>query len=228
MRVTNAGTVMFSEIRPPRDCTGVGLPTPHPTATTFNPSDSRSGKLNLARARSNLAADNYCPTKVPPHPPPPSLIWSLTIWAVWVEGKASLASTGTLLVALVSFKVISVTLPERRHTDTFPVSQGAPALLAEYTRPFAPSLIEIINGFPSFAVASCHLAFTLFALMSLTVRRHSACASLDPLNTNKQTSNLQFVRAMFQLRGAMRNRPEENSGLSAVSWTLDLGPSAKV
>ena len=68
--------------------------------------------------------------KVPPHPPPPSLIWSLTMWADCVEGNASLASIGTLLVALVFFKVISVAPPERQ-TDTFPVSQGTPALLAE-------------------------------------------------------------------------------------------------
>ena len=68
--------------------------------------------------------------KVPPHPPPPSLIWSLTIWADCVEGNASLATIGTLLVAWVFFKVISVAPPER-HTDTFPVSQSAPAFLAE-------------------------------------------------------------------------------------------------
>ena len=46
--------------------------------------------------------------KIPPHPLPPSLIWSLTIWADWVEGNASLASIGTLLVAWVFFKVSSV------------------------------------------------------------------------------------------------------------------------
>ena len=68
--------------------------------------------------------------KVPPQPPPPSLIWLLTIRADCVDGKASLAIIGTLLVALVFFKVISVAPPERQ-TDTFPVSHGRPALLAE-------------------------------------------------------------------------------------------------
>src|SRR5271170_1527350 len=53
--------------------------------------------------------------KVPPHPPPPSLIWSLTIWADCVEGNASLASIGTLLVALVFFKVISVAPPRKTY-----------------------------------------------------------------------------------------------------------------
>jgi hypothetical protein len=52
------------------------------------------------------------------------------MWADCVEGNASLAIIGTLLVALVFFKVISVAPPERQ-TDTFPVSQGTPALLAE-------------------------------------------------------------------------------------------------
>jgi hypothetical protein len=47
-----------------------------------------------------------------------------------MEGNASLASIGTLLVAWVFFKVISVT-PLERHTDTFPVSQSKPAFLAE-------------------------------------------------------------------------------------------------
>src|ERR1700729_3926508 len=129
--------------------------------------------------------------KIPPHPPPPNLIWSSTMWADCVEGKASLASIGTLLVALVFFKVISVPPPERQ-TDTFPVSQGRPALLAEYTRPLAPLVMEIVNGFPSFSVVSCHLAFTPFALRSLTVLRHSACASADWLRINKQMSNLKF------------------------------------
>jgi hypothetical protein len=73
---------------------------------------------------------NYLPTKVPPHPPPASLIWSLTMRADCVEGNAILASIGTLLVAWVFFKVISMVPPER-HTDTFPVSHSAPAFLAE-------------------------------------------------------------------------------------------------
>jgi hypothetical protein len=68
--------------------------------------------------------------KVPAHPPPASLIWSLTIWADCVEGNASLATIGTLFVILVFFNVITVAPPERQ-TDTFPVSQGAPASLAE-------------------------------------------------------------------------------------------------
>jgi hypothetical protein len=58
------------------------------------------------------------------------LIWSLTIWADCVEGNAILAIIGTLLVALVFFKVISVA-PPKRQTDTFPVNQATPALLAE-------------------------------------------------------------------------------------------------
>jgi hypothetical protein len=47
-----------------------------------------------------------------------------------VEGSAILAIIGTFFVAFVFFKVISVTPPERQ-TDTFPVSQSAPALTAE-------------------------------------------------------------------------------------------------
>jgi hypothetical protein len=47
-----------------------------------------------------------------------------------VEGNTALASIGTLLVASVFFKVISVAPPERQ-TDTFPMSQGTPAFLAE-------------------------------------------------------------------------------------------------
>ena len=69
-----------------------------------------------------FTGENYCPTKVPPHPPPPTLIWSLTMWADCVEGNASLATIGTLLVAWVFFKVMFVPPPERQ-TDTFPVSQ---------------------------------------------------------------------------------------------------------
>src|SRR5271165_5934731 len=61
--------------------------------------------------------------------------------------------------------------------------------------------MEIVNGFPSFAVVSCHLAFTLFALSSLMVVRHLACASVDSLRINKQMSNLKFVRAMFTSKG---------------------------
>src|SRR5271166_4685419 len=87
-----------------------------------NPSDHRRGG---SRVRAN-----YWPMKVPAHPPPPSLIWLLTIWADCVEGNASRATIGTWLVALVFFKVIFVTPPER-HTDTFPVSQSTPAFLAE-------------------------------------------------------------------------------------------------
>jgi hypothetical protein len=64
------------------------------------------------------------------NPPPARVIWLLTMRADCVEGNASLAIIGTLLVALVFFKVISVAAPERQ-TDTFPVSQGTPALLAE-------------------------------------------------------------------------------------------------
>ena len=52
------------------------------------------------------------------------------MWADCLEGNAILASIGTLLVARVFFKVTSVAPPERQ-TDTFPDSQGAPALLAE-------------------------------------------------------------------------------------------------
>jgi hypothetical protein len=70
------------------------------------------------------------PMKVPPHPSPSSLIWSLTMWADCVEGNASFASIGTLLVGWVFFKVISVAPPERQ-TDTFPVSQSTSAFLAE-------------------------------------------------------------------------------------------------
>jgi hypothetical protein len=61
----------------------------------------------------------------------------------------------------------------------------------------APSVMETVNGFPSFSVVSCHLAFTLFALISLTVLRQFAWASVDSLRINKQTSNLKFVRAML-------------------------------
>jgi hypothetical protein len=58
------------------------------------------------------------------------LIWLLTIRADCVEGNAILATIGTLRVALVFFKVISIELPERQ-TDTLPLSQGTPAFLAE-------------------------------------------------------------------------------------------------
>jgi len=78
----------------------------------------------------NFTEENYRPTKVPPHPPAASSIWSFTMRADWVEGNPNLASIGTLLVAWVSLKVISVAPPERQ-TDTFPVSQRAPAFLAE-------------------------------------------------------------------------------------------------
>ena len=61
--------------------------------------------------------------------------------------------------------------------------------------------MEILNGFPSFAVVSCHLAFTLCALSSLTVLRHLASASVDSLRINKQMSNLEFLRAMFTTNG---------------------------
>src|SRR5208282_5996353 len=54
----------------------------------------------------------------------------LYIVGVCVNRIGTLASIGTLLVALVFFKVISVAPPER-HTDTFPVSQNTPAFLAE-------------------------------------------------------------------------------------------------
>jgi hypothetical protein len=113
-----------------------------------------------------------------------------------VEGNAILASIGTLLVALVFFRVISVAPPER-HTDTFPVSQSTPAFLAEYTRPLAPSVMEIVNGFPSFSVVSSHLVLTLFVLTSLTVLKHSALASVGSIRINRQVSHLKFLRTMF-------------------------------
>jgi hypothetical protein len=52
----------------------------------------------------------------------------------------------------------------------------------------APSVREIVNGFPSFSVVSCHLAFTLFAFSSLTVLSgyspdRSAAPSAPPLCT---------------------------------------------
>ena len=61
--------------------------------------------------------------------------------------------------------------------------------------------MEIFNGFPSFAVVSCHLVLTLFTLISLTVLKHLARASVDSLRINKQMSNLKFVRAMFTFNG---------------------------
>src|ERR1700733_3003872 len=70
--------------------------------------------------------------------------------------------------------------------------------------------MEMVNGFPSFSVVSCHLAFTFFALRSLTVLRHSACATARSPIINKQMSNLKLGKAMFasrRLNGAIEAPP---------------------
>src|SRR5579871_4497227 len=85
-----------------------------------------------------FTGEHYAPMKVPLHPAPPSLIRLLTMRADCVEGNASLAIIGTLLVARVFFKVISVAPPVRQ-TDTLPVSQSAPAFFAWKTSPLPPS-----------------------------------------------------------------------------------------
>jgi|SRR5271168_4341566 len=61
--------------------------------------------------------------------------------------------------------------------------------------------MEIVNGFPSFSVVSCHLVLTLFALTSLMVLKQLASASVDSLRINKQMSNMKFLRTMFTSSG---------------------------
>ena len=59
-----------------------------------------------------FTVEHYRPTKAPLHPAPPSLIRSLTMRPDCVEGNANLAIIGTLLVARVFFKVITIASPE--------------------------------------------------------------------------------------------------------------------